>query len=325
MHMRIFIAGATGAVGGRLVPLLSSAGHEVTGTSRSEHGVHRIEAAGGRGVVMDGLDAASVRRAVLDAQPDVLVHELTSLAGGFDLAHIDRSFAVTNELRTRGTDTLIAAAQEAGTPRIIVQSFTGWTNEHAGSPVKTERDRLDPHPVPAMRPALDAIAHAERVTVEAGGLALRYGSFYGPGQSIGAGGDTLEAVRRRRVPIVGDGGGVWSFCHIDDAASATAAAITRGAPGTYNIVDDEPAPVAEWLPELARAIGAKPPMRLPAWVARLVVGEFGVAWMTTARGSSNAKAKAELGWTPRYASWRDGFRTGLGLPGASGAAETRAA
>ncbi|MBW9095209.1 NAD-dependent epimerase/dehydratase family protein [Microbacterium jejuense] len=310
--MKIFIAGATGAVGSRLVSPLVAAGHEVTGTSRSEAGARRVDAAGGHGVVMDGRDAASIRRAVLDAQPDVVVHQLTSLSAGFDFKRFDEVFAVTNELRTRGTDALIAAAHEAGTERIVVQSYTGWPNERTGGPVKTEADPLDAHPVPAAANTLAAIAHAERATVAAGGLALRFGSFYGPGQSLGEGGEMLEAVRKRQVPIVGGGAGVWSFCHIDDAASATIAAITRGDAGVYNIVDDEPATVSVWLPELARAIGAKAPLRVPAWIARSLIGDFGVAWMTTARGSSNAKAKAQLGWTPRYASWREGFRTGLG-------------
>ena len=311
--MKIFIAGGSGAVGSRLVPLFVAAGHEVTGTSRSEEGVRRIEASGGRGVVMDGRDAASVRRAVLDAAPDVLVHQLTALSGSFDFKRFDETFAVTNELRTRGTDALLSAAAEAGTGRVIVQSYTGWTNEHAGGPVKTEQDPIDPDPVPAARTTLAAIAYAEGVTLDAGGLALRFGSFYGPGQSLGEGGEMLEAVRKRQVPIVGGGRGVWSFCHIDDAAAATVAAATRGGSGVYNIVDDEPAPVHEWLPELSRAVGAKPPMRVPAWAARMLIGEFGVAWMTTARGSANAKARAELGWAPRYATWREGFRTGLGL------------
>lgn len=310
--MKIFIAGGSGAVGSRLVPLFVAAGHEVTGTSRDPEGVRRIAAAGGRGVVMDGRDTASVRRAVLDAEPEVLVHQLTSLAGGFDFKRFDEIFAVTNELRTRGTDALLAAAKEVGTGRIVVQSYTGWTNEHAGTAVKTEQDPIDPSPVPASRNTLAAIAYAERATVDAGGLALRFGSFYGPGQALGEGGEMLALVRKRRVPIVGGGTGIWSFCHIDDAATATFAAATRGAAGIYNIVDDEPAPVSEWLPELARAVGAKPPLRAPAWVARMLIGDFGVAWMTTARGSSNAKAKAELGWAPRYATWREGFRTGLG-------------
>lgn len=311
--MRIFIAGGSGAVGSRLVPLLVAAGHDVTGTAHSEGGIARIQAAGGRGVIMDGTDEASIRRAVLDAQPEVLVHQLTSLGGRFDFKRFDETFAVTNELRTRGTDALIAAAREAGTGRIVVQSYTGWTNEHAGPRVKTEADPLDPNPVPAARNTLAAIAHAERATVAAGGLALRFGNFYGPGQSLGEGGQMLESVRKRQVPIVGDGAGVWSFCHIDDAAAATVAAVGRGSAGIYNIVDDEPAAVADWLPELARAIGAKPPMHVPAWIARAMIGEFGVSWMTTARGSSNAKAKAELGWQPRYATWRDGFREGLGV------------
>lgn len=310
--MEIFIAGGSGAIGSRLVPRLVAAGHRVTGTARTEAGLARIRAAGGRGVVMDGTDEASIRRAVLDAAPEVLVHQLTSLSGRFDFKRFDETFAVTNEMRTRGTDALIAAAAEAGTGRIVVQSYTGWTNEHAGSRVKTEADPLDPHPVSSARTALAAIAHAEQATVAAGGLALRFGNFYGPGQSLGEGGQMFESVRKRQVPIVGDGAGVWSFCHIDDAAAATVAAVGRGAAGIYNIVDDEPAAVAEWLPELARAIGAKPPMRVPAWVARTMIGEFGVSWMTTARGSSNAKAKAELGWRPRYASWRKGFREGLG-------------
>ncbi|MFE6964871.1 NAD-dependent epimerase/dehydratase family protein [Agromyces sp. NPDC057679] len=310
--MKIFIAGGSGAVGSRLVPMLVAAGHEVTGTARGDAGLDRIRAAGGRAVAMDGTDDASIRRAVLDARPEVLVHQLTSLSGRFDFKRFDETFAVTNAMRTRGTDALIAAAQEAGTGRIVVQSYTGWANEHAGTRVKTEADELDPNPVPAARNTLAAIAHAERATVAAGGLALRFGNFYGPGQSLGEGGEMLESVRKRQVPIVGDGAGVWSFCHIDDAAAATIAAVDRGSAGVYNIVDDEPAEVAEWLPVLSRAVGAKPPMRVPAWVARTLIGEFGVSWMTTARGSSNAKAKAELGWQPRYASWRDGFRDGLG-------------
>lgn len=310
--MKIFIAGATGAVGSRLVPLFIAAGHEVTGTSRSAEGLRRIHAGGGRGVIMDGLDAASIRHAVLAAQPDVLVHQLTSLSGGIDLKRLDDTFAVTNDLRTRGTDALIAAAKEAGTSRILVQSFTGWTNEHSGTPVKTEEDPLDPNPVAASRNMLAAIAHAERAAVDAGGLALRFGSFYGPGQALGEGGEMLELVRKGRMPVVGAGTGVWSFCHIDDAAAATVAAATRGAAGLYNIVDDDPAQVSVWLPELARAVGARRPLRVPVFVARMLIGEFGVEWMTTARGSSNAKAKAELGWAPRYPSWREGFRTGLG-------------
>ena len=311
--MRVFIAGAAGAVGSRLVPLLVAAGHEVIGTSRSAERVAAIEAAGARGVVMDGLDAASVRAAVLAARPDAIVHELSALGGvAPDLRHFDEQFAGTNALRTRGTDHLLAAAREAGVGRFVAQSFTGWPNERTGGPVKTEEDRLDPSPTAASRQTLDAIRYVERATTDAGGLALRYGGLYGPGNVIGRGGELLGMVRARKLPVVGGGTGVWSFCHIDDAASATAAALTHGDPGVYNIVDDDPAPVSEWLPELARIIDAKPPLRIPAWLARPLIGEHGVSLMTEVRGSSNAKAKRELAWAPRYASWRDGFRTGLG-------------
>ncbi|MFD4420888.1 NAD-dependent epimerase/dehydratase family protein [Agromyces sp. NPDC058484] len=311
--MRVFIAGATGAVGTRLVPLLVAAGHDVVGTSRSAGRLGAIEAAGATGVTMDGLDAASVRTAVLDARPDVIVHQLTALGGiRFDPRHFDQAFAMTNALRTRGTDHLLAAAAEAGAGRFIAQSFTGWPNERTGGPVKTEEDPIDPSPASASRETVAAIRHVEQATTDAAGLVLRYGGLYGPGNAIGRGGEILAMVEARRLPLVGGGTGVWSFCHVDDAASATAIAVTRGAPGIYNIVDDEPAPVSQWLPELARIVGAKPPMRVPAWLARLLVGEHGVSLMTKIRGSSNAKAKRELGWEPRYPSWREGFRTGLG-------------
>jgi 2-alkyl-3-oxoalkanoate reductase len=311
--MRVFIAGATGAVGSRLVPLLVDAGHEVVGTSRSAERLGDIEAAGAKGVVMDGLDAASVRTAVLDARPDAIVHELSALGGAApDLKHFDEQFAGTNALRTRGTDHLLAAAAEAGVGRFIAQSFTGWPNERTGGPVKTEEDPLDPSPTSASRQTLEAIRHVERATTDAGGLALRYGGLYGPGNVIGRGGELLAMVQDGKLPLVGGGTGVWSFCHVDDAASATAAALTRGAPGVYNIVDDDPAPVSEWLPELARIVGAKPPMHVPALLARSLIGEHGVSLMTKVRGSSNAKAKRELGWELRYPSWREGFRTGLG-------------
>jgi nucleoside-diphosphate-sugar epimerase len=311
--MRVFIAGATGAVGSRLVPLLVASGHEVVGTSRRAERLGAIEAAGATGVVMDGLDAASVRAAVLDARPDVIVHELTALDGiAPDLKHFDEGFAATNALRTRGTDHLLGAAREAGVPRFIAQSFTGWPNERTGGPVKSEEDPIDPTPTAASRETIAAIRHVEQATTDAAGLALRYGGLYGPGNVIGKGGELLAMVQDGKLPLVGDGAGVWSFCHVDDAASATAIAVERGAPGVYNIVDDDPAPVSEWLPELARIIGAKPPRHVPAWVARPLIGEHGVSLMTKIRGSSNAKARRELGWEPRYPSWREGFRTGLG-------------
>ena len=311
--MRVFIAGASGAVGSRLTPVLVAAGHEVVGTSRSAERLAAIEATGARGVVMDGLDAASVRAAVLDARPDAIVHELSALGDvAPDLKHFDEQFAGTNALRTRGTDNLLAAAREAGVGRFVAQSFTGWPNERSGGPVKTEDDPIDPMPTAASRETIAAIRYVEQATTDAGGLALRYGGLYGPGNVIGKGGALLDMVEHGKLPLVGDGAGVWSFCHIDDAASATALAVTRGAPGVYNIVDDDPAPVSEWLPELARLIGAKPPKHVPALVARPLIGEHGVSLMTKIRGSSNAKAKRELGWELRYPSWREGFRTGLG-------------
>jgi len=311
--MRVLIAGATGAVGSKLVPLLVAAGHEVVGTTRSEAHFGELERAGATGAVMDGLDAASVRRAVLHARPDVIIHQLTALKGQVgDMKHFDEGFAGTNALRTRGTDNLLAAAAEAGVGRFIAQSYTGWPNQRTGGPVKTEEDPLDPNPTKASRETLAGIRHVEQRTTDAGGLALRYGNLYGPGNAIGRGGELVDMVKARKLPVVGGGTGVWSFCHIDDAASSAAAAITRGAPGVYNIVDDDPAPVSVWLPEFARAIGAKPPLRIPAWMARPLIGEHGVSMMTQIRGSSNAKAKRELGWEPAWPSWREGFRRGLG-------------
>jgi nucleoside-diphosphate-sugar epimerase len=311
--MRVLIAGATGAVGSKLVPLLVAAGHEVVGTTRSEAHFGELERAGATGAVMDGLDPASVRRAVLDARPDVIIHQLTALKGQVgDMKHFDEGFAGTNALRTRGTDNLLAAAAEAGVGRFIAQSYTGWPNQRTGGPVKTEEDPLDSNPTKASRETLAGIRHVEQRTTDAGGLALRYGNLYGPGNAIGRGGELVDMVKGRKLPVVGGGTGVWSFCHIEDAASAAAAAVTRGAPGVYNIVDDDPAPVSVWLPEFARVIGAKPPMRIPAWMARPLIGEHGVSMMTQIRGSSNAKAKRELGWEPAWPSWREGFRSGLG-------------
>jgi nucleoside-diphosphate-sugar epimerase len=309
--MRIFVAGATGAVGGRLLPMLVRSGHEVTGTTRSKHKVGQIEATGASAAVMDGLDADSVTCAVREARPDVIVHEMTGLASSADVRKFEETFAVTNALRTTGADNLLAAAREAGVRRFVAQSYAGWPYARTGSCIKTEEGELDPEPPAAMRTTLDAIRHLEdRVLHEPGidGIVLRYGGFYGPGTSAGMGGALIEEVRRRRFPIVGAGTGVWSFVHTDDAASATLAAIERGRPGIYNIVDDEPAPVFEWLPALAEAVGAKPPMRIPVWIGRVAAGPHVVAMMTEIRGASNAKAKRELGWTPAHPSWREGFR-----------------
>jgi len=313
--MRIFVAGATGALGHRLVPLLVERGHQVTAMTRTPAKAAGLRAAGAEPVVADALDREAVLGAVTAARPEVLVHELTALAAVTSFRRFDREFAVTNRLRTEGTDHLLEAARAAGARRLVAQSFTGWPFARVGGPVKTEDDPLDPDPPAQLRRTLDAIRHLEAAVLGAEGIegvVLRYGGFYGPGTSAGEGGYMLEELRRRRFPIVGAGTGVWSFIHIDDAAAATAAAVERGAPGVYQVVDDDPAPVAEWLPALAAAIGAPPPRRVPAWLARLLAGEHVVVLMTEIRGAANAKARRELGWTPVHRSWRQGFRDGLG-------------
>jgi 2-alkyl-3-oxoalkanoate reductase len=300
--MRVFIAGATGAIGTRLVPQLVGRGHEVVGSSRSPEKAGRLRALGAEPVVLDVLDTDAVRRAVAAARPDAIVHQATALAGLSDFKHFDRSFATTNRLRTTGTDALLAAARESRVTNVVAQSYAGWPYARQGGPVKSEDDPLDPMPVAPMRETLAAIRHLEESVVGAGGTALRYGGFYGAPDDA-----QLEPVRKRRFPIVGDGDGVWSFVHLDDAAAATVLVLERGATGIYNIVDDEPAPVREWLPALAAAIGAKPPRRVPRWLARLAAGEAGVVLMTETRGASNRKAKDELGWALRHPSWREGF------------------
>jgi 2-alkyl-3-oxoalkanoate reductase len=305
--MRVLIAGATGAIGARLVPQLVERGHEVVGTSRADLKLERLRAQGAEAVTLDLLDRDAVREAVAAARPGAVVHQATALAGLSDFKHFDRSFAATNRLRTEGTDALLAAAREAGVERFVAQSFAGWPYARTGGPVKTEEDPLDPRPVPAMSETLAGLRHLERAVTAAGGIALRYGGFYGSRDDA-----QLELVRKRRFPIVGDGNGIWSFVHLDDAAAATVLALERGAPGVYNIVDDDPAPVREWLPALADAIGAKPPRRVPRWLARLAAGEAGVALMTESRGASNEKAKQELGWTLRFPSWRQGFGAAYG-------------
>ena len=313
--MRVFIAGATGVLGRRLVPMLLSVGHEVVGTTRSKRKAMGLRQAGARAIVLDALNGAAVHSAIRAARPQVIVHELTALEGRTDIRKMEQGFELTNRLRTQGTDILISAAREAGVRRMVAQSFTGWPNERGGGTVKTEQDPLDRDPPAAMRATLDAIEYVEHsVTHTRGleGLVLRYGTFYGPGTTLSEGGEHVEQIRRRRFPVVGDGEGVWSFVHIDDAASATIAAIERGRPGVYNVVDDEPARVSGWLPAIADTIGARPPRHVPVWLARLLTGEAGVSMMTSVRGSSNAKAKRELGWLPRYPSWRSGFRLGLG-------------
>jgi len=308
--MRVLVAGATGVVGRQLVPQLIAAGHQVTATTRSEGKVAGLRAAGADAAVVDGLDAVAVGEIVARAEPEVVIHQMTALAGDFDLRHIERTFAATNQLRTTGIDNVLAAAQAAGVRRVIAQSYSGWPNIRTGGAVKTEDDPLDPDPPKAMRSTLEAIKYLEHAVVSSPleGIVLRYGSLYGPGAS-----DLMvDMLKRRQVPVIGNGAGVWSFLHVQDAASAAVAALDRGgATGIYNIVDDEPAPVSEWLPVLAAATGAKPPLRVPAWLGRLVTGQAVVSVMTKVRGSSNAKAKRELGWEPAWATWRDGFARGL--------------
>jgi nucleoside-diphosphate-sugar epimerase len=313
--MRIFVAGATGALGRRLVPLLVVDGHAVTAMTRTAGKAAGLRAAGAEPVVADALDRDAVLRAVCAARPEVVVHQATALAGVTNLRKFDKGFAATNRLRTEGTDHLLEAAQAAGARRFVAQSFAGWPFARIGGPVKTEDDPLDPDPPAQLRRTLDAIRHLEAAVGGARdleGVVLRYGGFYGPGTSAGVGGHMLDDLRRRRFPIVGAGTGVWSFVHIDDAASATVAAVECGGPGIYQVADDDPAPVSDWLPALAAAVGARPPRRLPVWLGRLLGGEHTVVLMNEVRGASNAKARRELGWRPAWPSWRQGFRSGLG-------------
>jgi 2-alkyl-3-oxoalkanoate reductase len=308
--MRVFLAGGSGAVGKRLVPLLVAGGHHVVATTRSAEKKNEIRTVGGEPVVLDALDRVAVMKAVASARPDVVVHQMTAISKIRSFRRFDEEFALTNRLRTEGTEYLLDAARAAGVRRFVSQSYTGLPNIREGGPVKTEEDPLDPDPPQSMRRTFDAIRQLETSVMSARsleGIVLRYGSFYGPGTSISPGGDFMELVRQRKFPIFGNGGGVWSFVHIDDVAHATRCAIEGGRAGIYNIVDDEPAAVSVWLPELARAIGARPPYRLPAWVGRLLIGEAGMSIMTQVRGSSNAKAKRLLNWKPVYSTWRDGF------------------
>jgi nucleoside-diphosphate-sugar epimerase len=312
--MKVFVAGATGAIGARLVPVLLDRGHAVTGSTRTPEKLDRLRALGATPVLMDGLDETSVKSAIAEAEPDVVVHELTALPDDFQPKRFAESFARTDRLRTEGTEYLMIASAAAGVRRVVAQSYAGWPYARSGGWIKSERDPLDPDPLPAMRRTLDAIRFVEAAVTSGpiDGVALRYGGLYGPGTSVAHGGAVVEAVRRRRFPVVGSGGGVWSFVHVDDAADATALAVEHGSPGIYNVVDDEPAAVAEWLPALAAAIGAPRPRHLPAWIARFLIGDVGVMLMTESRGASNTKARAELGWTPRVPTWRQGFRSELG-------------
>jgi nucleoside-diphosphate-sugar epimerase len=308
--MRVFLAGGTGAVGRRLVPQLVARGHQVTATTTSPGKVGLLERLGADGVVMDGLDAVSVGEAVAAARPDAIVHQMTALsvahAGKPDLKHPDRFFATTVRLRSEGTDHLLAAAEATGVSHVVAQGFGAFNGIREGGWVKTEEDPLDPGPASARKGA-EALHHLEDVVVKAGGAILRYGSLYGPGAID----DQVKLVRKRQFPLVGGGTGYFSWVHLDDAASATVLAVEQQARGVFNIVDDEPAPASEWLPYLATCAGAKRPMRVPKWLARMLAGEMAVMMMTEGRGFSNAKARRELGWEPHYPSWRQGFKEAL--------------
>jgi nucleoside-diphosphate-sugar epimerase len=320
--MKVFVAGATGVLGRALVPQLMARGHEVVGMTRSASKQDLVRSLGARPVVADALDPDAVARAVASAEPEVIVHQLTALSGPMsvrDARHPERfrGAIMTNRLRTEATDHLLAAGRAVGARRFVAQSFGAFRFARTGGPVLTEADPFDPDPSGARQPGLEAILYLERAvtTIEWGeGLALRYGGFYGPGTAISLAPDAQMAapIRKRRFPVVGDGGGVWSHVHIEDAAAVTAAAVDHGQPGIYNVVDDDPAPVREWLPVLASALDAKPPRRVPRWLGRLAAGETATAMMTEARGASNEKAKRELGWQLRYPSWRQGFTQGLG-------------
>jgi nucleoside-diphosphate-sugar epimerase len=312
--MKIFFAGATGVVGRRLIPLLVAGGHDVIATTRTPDKIATLRAGGADALLLDGLDKDAVMKAVASSRPDVIVHQMTALASIRNLRKFDEEFALTNRLRTEGTENLLAAARVAGTRKLVAQSYTGWTNERRGGRIKTEDDPLDSNPPKAMAKTLGAIRTLENMVLKASGITgivLRYGNFYGPGTSLSQDGEIVNMIRHRKFPLVGDGAGVWSFIHIDDAARATQLAVERGTSGIYNIVDDDPAELSVWLPDLAQAIGAKPPHHVPAWLGRLVMGEAVLSMMTKARGSSNTKAKRALTWQPVYSSWRDGFRHSL--------------
>jgi nucleoside-diphosphate-sugar epimerase len=315
--MKVFVAGATGAIGRRLLPMLVDKGHDVIGMTRTASKQDLVRELGAGPVVADALDPEGVAQAVAEAEPEVVIHQLTAIDAGAMGRSIDKMFAQTNRLRTEGTDHVLAAAKAVGARRFIAQSFAGWPFERTGGPIKTEDDPLQDSPPKTVSQTLGAIRYLEATARGADGiegLVLRYGGFYGPGTSLGLNpdGEQIQMLRKRRFPVVGSGAGIWSLVHIDDAAAATAAALEWGEPGVYHVVDDEPAEVSALLPELAKIIGAKPPRRLPRWAGRLLAGEGMTIMMTEVRGASNAKAKRGLGWELRYPSWRQGFREGLG-------------
>jgi nucleoside-diphosphate-sugar epimerase len=313
--MRVFVAGGTGVVGRVLVPQLIENGFEVVALVRAPQKTKAIAEMGAKVTIADALNKEELTAAVRRAEPEVIIHQLTAISGFGNLKKLDEGFVLTNRLRTEATDTMLAAARLVGARRFIAQSFCGWPFAREGGPVKNEADPLDPNPPGSFSRTLAAIRHLEdavRKAEDLEALALRYGAFYGPGTAIAKDGSIVELIRRRKMPIVGDGSGIWSFIHINDVARATVASVSHGEPGIYNIVDDDPAPVSTWLPALADAVGAKPPYRVPVWLGKLLIGDGGVSMMTQIRGGSNVKAKRELGWEPIYTSWRRGFIEGLG-------------
>ena len=313
--MKIFVLGGTGVIGKNLIPLLVEKRHEVTALVRSSEKAKLVEDMGAEAVKANVFDKEELTKVIRKAEPEVIIHQLTALAtfsGNF--RNFDKEFKMTNRFRSEVTDTLLNIAKDIGTKRFIAQSFCGWPFARVGGPIKSEEDPLDPEPPSSFRRSLDAIKHLEKSVRESQkveALALRYGFFYGPGTSISKDGSIAEAIRKRRIPLIGNGAGVWSFLHIGDAVQSTVAALTNGSPGIYNVVDDEPAPVSEWLPFLAESLEAKPPSKVPVWLAKILIGEAGVSMMTKIRGASNSKAKNELKWEPIYSSWRQGFTEGL--------------
>jgi nucleoside-diphosphate-sugar epimerase len=306
--MRVFVAGGAGVVGRRLVPQLVARGHQVTATATNLDKLVSLQQLGAEAVVMDGLDALEVGKAVTEARPDAIVHEMTAIGRKKpDIRHMDRWFAITNRLRTEGTDHLLAAAQASDVSNFAAQSYASWNGIRTGGWVKSEEDPLDLEEGTRAQPVMEAIRHLEDAVVRAGGTVLRYGGLYGPGATD----EQIELIRKRQFPLVGQSTGYSSWVHVDDAASATVLALEQQAKGVFNIVDDEPSPASEWLPYLAKCAGAKPPMRVPKWLARVVAGKVAVTMMVEGRGFSNAKAKRELGWELQYQTWRDGFKEGL--------------
>jgi nucleoside-diphosphate-sugar epimerase len=305
--MRVLVIGGSGAIGSRLLPQLAGRGHEVIASSRSAGKAGRLRTLGAEPIALDVLDAAAVQAAVQAARPEAIVYQATALAGAGFSRSLDRTFALTNRLRTEGTDNVLAAARQAGVRRIVAQSFAPYRYLRTGGPVKTEDDPLDGNPPGSARQSFAAMAHLDQAVTAAGGIALRYGGFYGDPDQL------VTAVRKRQYPIVGDGAGIMSFIHLDDAAAATAAALDQAGPAIYNITDDEPAATRDWLPVLADVLGAKPPRHVPTWLARLIMGGA-LAMMTQSRGADNARARKELGWTPRYPSWRQGFPAAYRAP-----------